>query len=181
MTSWFGYLKVLITRSDLLGPLDFELTRVDCNLILTPYHIISEQISIPIPAAHPYTNTYRKLPRPSQTPPPAYELGWQYNNSIFTISCSHLAQYGLIDSTVTPMNLNLKYLHSYSPELQCLREIIVSSVKYLIDVFKGFSDFLVSDCLHDIKHKKFLRFGIVFMRKNKKLYISLTNCSLEKF
>ena len=34
------------------------------NLMLkkTPYHIISEQKSTPIPAAHPYTDTYRKLP-----------------------------------------------------------------------------------------------------------------------
>ena len=33
----------------------------------TPYHIISEQKSTPIPAAHPYTDAYRKLPPP---PPP---------------------------------------------------------------------------------------------------------------
>ena len=36
------------------------------NLLLkkTPYHIISEQKSTPIPAAHPYTDTYKKLPTP---------------------------------------------------------------------------------------------------------------------
>ena len=34
----------------------------------TPYHIISEQKSTPIPGAHPYTDTYRKLP--PATPPP---------------------------------------------------------------------------------------------------------------
>ena len=43
------------------------------NLMLkkTPYHIISEQKSTPIPAAHPYTDTYRKLP---PTDPPEQRL-----------------------------------------------------------------------------------------------------------
>ena len=40
------------------------------NLMLkkTPYHIIFEQKRTPISAAHPYTDTYKKLPPPLEMP-----------------------------------------------------------------------------------------------------------------
>ena len=55
----------------------------------TPYHIISEQKSTPIPVAHPYTDTYRKLhPPPHPHTPQAYLTVWIVRRQFMKTMCS---------------------------------------------------------------------------------------------